>query len=264
MSYPFPGMNPWLENPAVWKGIHQRLITALADVLAPQLEPRYFVGVETHTYISTSPTVPIQTRYPDLSVLTTREATVAYTTTRDEAMPLVIDLPLPEPYEEPYLEVRLVPDGKVVTVIELLSHTNKRAGDERQSYIKKRAAFINSGVHFVEIDFLRAYEPMPFTEQRTADYRIFIRRRELGRRAHLYAFGLRKPIPTFPLPLLAGDQEPLVDLGSILHDLYARARYRLIIDYNKSPVPTLTEADAAWATTCLTVSQRQESQTHES
>ena len=103
-----------------------------------------------------------------------------------------------------------------------------------------------------------------FSHQRTADYRIFIRRRELGRRAHLYAFGLRKPIPTFPLPLLAGDQEPLVDLGSILHDLYARARYWLIIDYNKPPIPTLTEEDAAWATTCLTMSQRQESQTHES
>jgi len=49
MAYPFPGMNPWLENPMVWKGIHQRLITSLADIVAPQLEPRYFVGVETHT-----------------------------------------------------------------------------------------------------------------------------------------------------------------------------------------------------------------------
>ena len=49
MAYPFPGMNPWLENPTVWKGIHQRLITSLADILAPQLEPRYFVAVETHT-----------------------------------------------------------------------------------------------------------------------------------------------------------------------------------------------------------------------
>lgn len=125
MSYPFPGMNPWLENPLVWKGVHQRTITALADVLAPQLEPRYFVAVETHTYSSTMPSQPIQTRYPDVSLLKIQEPSVSYATRADGVQPLVIDLPLPEPYEEPYLEVRLVPNGEVVTVIELLSHTKQ-------------------------------------------------------------------------------------------------------------------------------------------
>ena len=255
MSYPFPGMNPWLENPLVWKGVHQRVITALADILAAQLEPRYFVAVETHTYISTMPSKPLQTRYPDLSILKVREAPVHYATTLNAPAPLVIDLPLPEPYEEPYLEVRLVPDGEVVTVIELLSHTNKQAGDERRSYIKKREALIDSDVHFVEIDLLRAYPPMPFTEHLTADYRIFIRRRELNRQAHLYAFTVRDPIPLFPLPLLPDDQEPLVDLGTLLHEVYDRARYRLVIDYSKPPSPQLEPADAAWAADCLAAAQ---------
>jgi len=259
MSYPFPGMNPWLEDPLVWKSVHQRMITALADVLAPQLEPRYFVAIETHTYISTMPSHPIQMRYPDVSILKTGEPAVRYTMTREATTPLVIDLPLPEPYEEPYLEVRLVPDGEVVTLIELLSHTNKKAGDERRSYIEKREALIDSDVHFVEIDLLRAYTPMPFTEHLTADYRIFIRRRELGRKAHLYTFSVREPIPTFPLPLLPNDQEPLVDLGTLLHDLYDRARYRLVIDYTKPPVPQLSKEDAAWAADCLAVPQTQES-----
>lgn len=251
MPYPFPGMNPWLENPTVWKGIHQRLITSLADVLAPQLEPRYFVGVETHTYISTSPTLPIQSRYPDVSILKIKESAAPYITTHAPPLPLVIDLPLPELYEEPYLEVRLVPGGEVITVIELLSHTNKRAGDERRSYLEKRAALIDSDVHFVELDLLRAYDPMPFTEHLTADYRIFIRRRELGRKAHLYVFSLRQPIPTFPLPLLPGDPEPRVDLGAILHDLYDRARYKLVIDYAQPPTPALIDADAVWAAAYL-------------
>lgn len=251
MSYPFPGVNPWLENPLVWKGVHQRMVTALADVLAPQLEPRYFVAVETHTYISTMPSQLIQTRYPDVSILKIKEPAVLYATTRAQTMPVIIDLPLPEPYEEPYVEVRLVPDGEVVTVIELLSHTNKQAGDERRSYIKKCEALIDSDVHFVEIDLLRAYTPMPFTEHLTADYRIFIRRRELNRKAHLYTFSVRQPIPIFPLPLLPNDQEPLVDLGSLLHEVYARARYRLVIDYTKPPVPQLSKEDAAWAADCL-------------
>ena len=251
MSYPFPGMNPWLENPTLWKSVHQRLITMLADVLAPQVEPRYFVAVETHTYISTRPNLPIQTRYPDVSILKTGEPAVAVAERRTATVPYVIDLPLPEPYEEPYLEVRLVPDGEVVTVIEILSHTNKKASDDRRSYLQKREALIDSEVHFVEIDLLRAYRAMPFTEHLNADYRIFIRRRELDRKAHLYAFTVQQPIPTFPLPLLPDDQEPLVDLGAILHDLYDRARYRLVIDYSKPPIPPLDEAGATWATESL-------------
>ena len=50
MPHQFPGMNPWLEDVRLWRDVHQSLITALRDVLAPQLEPRYFVAVETHTY----------------------------------------------------------------------------------------------------------------------------------------------------------------------------------------------------------------------
>lgn len=250
MPYPFPGMNPWLENPELWRGVHQRLITALADELAPQLEPRYFVDVETHTYISTTPNGPIRTRYPDLSVLTAGGAPVLAPPAA-ETLPVLIDLPLPEPYEEPYLEVRLLPDGEVVTVIELLSHTNKRAGDERRSYEKKREQFIDSDVHFVEIDLLRAYTPMPYTEHLAADYRIFIRRRERGRKAFVYPFSVRQPIPRFSLPLLPDDQEPVVDLGTLLHALYDRARYRLIINYKQPPTPQLSPTDTAWATECL-------------
>ena len=174
------------------------------------------------------------------------EAAIAYTPPA-ATLPLVIDLPLPEPYEEPYLEVRLAPDGEVVTMIELLSHTNKRAGDERHSYLEKRAALIDSAVHFVEIDLLRAHDPLPFAGRPGADYRIFIHRRELGRRAHLYPFLLRQPIPSFPLPLLPDDIEPQVDLGAILHSLYDRARYKLVIDYRQPPAPPLSAEDAAWA-----------------
>ena len=251
MSHPFPGMNPWLENPILWRGVHQRLITVLADNLAPQLEPRYFVDVETHTYISSAPNLPIRTRYPDVSIIQTGAVPVTSLAIGHAAQPMVIDLPLPEPYEEPYLEVRTVPDGEVVTVIELLSHTNKRAGSDRESYLEKRAAFIDSDVHFVEIDLLRAHAAMPFAEYRIAAYRIFIRRRELRRKAHLYAFSLRQSIPVFPLPLLPGDEEPLVDLGTLLHDVYDRARYKLVIDYSKSATPPLSEEDAAWAAECL-------------
>ena len=44
MRPPFPGMDPWLENPALWPDVHSRLITSIADELAPLLDSAVFRG----------------------------------------------------------------------------------------------------------------------------------------------------------------------------------------------------------------------------
>ena len=41
MSSPFPGMNPYLENPDLWSEVHHRLITAIAIAISPTLRPQY-------------------------------------------------------------------------------------------------------------------------------------------------------------------------------------------------------------------------------
>jgi hypothetical protein len=46
MAYSFPGMNPYLEQPALWPEVHKRLIVALADELNPLLNPTYRVAIE--------------------------------------------------------------------------------------------------------------------------------------------------------------------------------------------------------------------------
>jgi hypothetical protein len=106
-------------------------------------------------------------------------------------------------------------------------------------------------VHVTEPDqrtFVRSGEPMPLMDDgRASAYRILVSRGERRPNATLYLFGVRQPIPTFPLPLKPGDQEPLVDMGQILHDLYDQASYDLRLDYTGDPDPPLTSADAAWA-----------------
>ncbi len=69
--------------------------------------------------------------------------------------------------------------------------------------------------------------------------------------AQLYAFSLRDAIPTFPLPLKAGDAEPLVDLNEILNGVYERAGFDLRIDYTQTPQPPLSQDDLSWLTTLL-------------
>ena len=47
----------------------------------------------------------------------------------------------------------------------------------------------------------------------------------------------------------------IVDLNTLLHSLYDRARFDLQIDYSKPPVPPLNDADAEWAQSLLNPTQ---------
>jgi Protein of unknown function (DUF4058) len=50
MPLPFPGMDPYLEQPNFWSSFHFRLIGAMASAIAPQILPKYYIEVETRTY----------------------------------------------------------------------------------------------------------------------------------------------------------------------------------------------------------------------
>lgn len=54
MASPFPGMDPYLEQPAFWPPFHNRLMVGLANRIAPALRPHYYVEVETRSYMDTS------------------------------------------------------------------------------------------------------------------------------------------------------------------------------------------------------------------
>ena len=71
----------------------------------------------------------------------------------------------------------------------------------------------------------------------TSHYRILVSRSNRRPQADLYGFNVRESIPTFSLPLRVGNEEPLVDVGKLLHDLYDRAGYDLSVDYRRDPVP---------------------------
>ena len=64
MPSPFPGMDPYLEDTAIWPGVHDRLIIYLADALQPQLLPRYYIDVRERIYFEDVRDVI----YPDATV----------------------------------------------------------------------------------------------------------------------------------------------------------------------------------------------------
>jgi len=244
-------MDPYLEHPDLWPDVHHRLITAIADLLAPVLRPRYRVLVDIRTY-RVEPGEMVFIGRPDVTTVRTAREPVATYAAPAPGCPRTVEVPVPELVEQGYLEVRDVASGEVVTVLELLSPTNKRPGEGRRLYETKRLAILGTLTHLVEIDLLRAYEPMlVYGDGHHSHYRILVSRGNRRPRADLWAFSVRDPIPTFKLPLRRDDEEPLVDLGRLLHELYDRAGYDLSVDYRLDPVPPLEGEDAAWAAELL-------------
>ncbi|MEA5597039.1 DUF4058 family protein [Rivularia sp. UHCC 0363] len=255
MLSPFPGMNPYLENPELWSEVHHRLITAIADAIEPQLGIEYRVAIEKRTYLGDIED-SVLVEIPDVAVTTkTKASTQNKTTTATlpaQGESVTVKLPVPEEKKEAYLEIREVATGYVVTTIEVLSPTNKRTGKGRDAYEEKRRDVLSSPTHLVEIDLLRAGKPMQIlSEIPKTDYRILVARGNRRPLAEVFGFNLQQEIPQFLLPLKSGDNEPLVDLQSLLAQVYERARFYLAIDYNVEPVPQLQDDHKVWADTLL-------------
>lgn len=247
MPSPFVGMNPFLEAPELWAGVHHLLIGAIAQSLNPILRPRYFVAVEERVYDQDSMLVGI----PDDVVLRSSQTAVPRDRATNSAVltpttAIAVTLPMPEVWREGYLEVREVTSGVVVTAIEILSPINKRSGLGRRQYEAKRQKLLTTPAHLVEIDLLRQSPPMPVSGGVEADYRILVSRSEQRPKADLFAFNLPDAIPTFALPLLPGDEEPIVDLKALLETIYDQGSYDLRLNYGEIPAPALSPGDRAW------------------
>jgi hypothetical protein len=240
-------MDPYLEQPESWQGFHNSLIAALALDLAPRLRPRYYVATEARTYLC-APDRSTFIGRPDLDVIgpAIQEPPVTWTTA-PRAGAVRVELPIPDEVREAYLEIRQV-GGDVVTVLEILSPTNKHPGEGRRQYEQKRLAIFGSLTNLVEIDLLRAGAPMlMWGNGHGSHYRILVSRARQRPSGDLYLFSVRQPIPDFSLPLQPGDNEPVVELNRIIHDLYERAGYDLRINYRGAATPPLEGEDAVWA-----------------
>jgi Protein of unknown function (DUF4058) len=210
MSIPFIGMNPRLESPDLWTEVHHRLISAIAIHLGPTLRPKYRVAIEKRVYFSEGDQA-VEVGIPNAAVLT------AVQTRKSEV-------------KEGYLEIREIATGRVITVIEVLSPTNKRAGYGRNTYEAKRQKLLASQSHLIEIDLLRYGKPMELLNTPTkTDYRILVSRSEDRPQARLYGFDLGQPIPPIVVPLEPGDSEPILDLQALLNEIYDQAGFDLTI-----------------------------------
>ena len=247
MPSPFPGMNPYFEQTSHWLDFHTEFLSALRRLLAPQVGPKYIVQLEEHVYIHDLPPEPRQRLgTADLSLVRTATGGQDHASVGLLEAPAEVWLPEQDVERVPFLEVRDRQGRELVTVIELLSPSNKRSGDDREQYLAKRRELLRSPAHLVEIDLLRGWNPMPQEGRPDCDYSVMVSRAEKRRAADFWPIRLRDRLPIIPVPLRTPDAAAAVDLQEVLHRAYDGPGYEHFI-YHGEPEPNLSATDAAWA-----------------
>lgn len=249
MPSPFPGMNPYLESHFVWHDFHQTFVTVLRTTLAPLVAPNYFVQVQERVYLHDSKDEDGEfVAIADVEVTRRggRKPKPRSTTTGTVLAPAKVRFPQLRRRKSGYLEVLDLRSQEVVTVIELLSPSNKYAGDDRESFLAKRRQLLAGRANYVELDFLRGGPRLPLGNLPSCDYYAVVSRPADRPDADIWPITLRNPLPLIPVPLRSNEPDARVDLQAVLHRVYDDAGYRLRI-YEWEPEPRLAPADAEWA-----------------
>ena len=252
MNGPFPGMDPWLEESGVWVGLHPRLMIYIADSLQPLLGNKYVATVEERVYLTTVEKVivpDVMIRRNDSADRVTAGAAVIEA---DDAV--VIEVGEVETHER-YIEIRDLRSGeRIVTVIEIVSPSNKRAGTGREEYLEKQREVLGSGANLVEIDLLRGGKHLvavPEVEARhTKDYDYLVcisKAGERRKRFRIYPRTIRERLPKVLVPLSADDPLVPLDIQAVLNRAYESGIYATRIDYSKPCHPRLRPDDEVWA-----------------
>jgi hypothetical protein len=261
MSMIFPGMDPYLEVPELWPGVHNILIVNILNYLRPLLRPRYIAAIEERVFVEG----PQQREFiPDVLLKQgrpPREQGGTAVLEADEA--LEVQIPALEMHES-YLEILDRHNGqRVVAVLEVLSPANKYAGPGRDSYLAKQREVLASQAHLIEIDLLRrgphtlAVPEWIARQHASYDYLICVNRADgLRDRFRLYPRPLRQRLPRISVPLTDGDPDVVLDVQAVLAQTYEAGSYRERLRYDRPCVPSLSAEDQAWADELIRAAQQ--------
>jgi hypothetical protein len=216
MPSPFPGMDPYLEDEAFWPAFHHQMVMCLYQTLLPGLVERYRARV-------------CQRRYVTEQVLFTSV--------------------LREDRQEDYVEIRQRNDGRLVTLLEVVSPANKTTKAGRDAYLEKRREGRSASASLVEIDLVLQGQPtLEYSRDGLPewDYAVTVTRSTQPDRYEIYTATLQKRLPRFRLPLAADDRDTVLDLHTAFTRCYDQGGFAAKIDYGRDPATPLEDGDRKW------------------
>src|SRR5438270_2946334 len=222
MPSPFPGMDPFLEQEKVWPGFQHQFVGSLFQILLPNLVDRYRARVGQRVYHT--------------------------------EMPLFTSV-IREEHCEEFIEVRNRSDGRLVTVVDMVSPANKTNSQGRHAYLEKRREARMQNASLVEIDLVLQGQPMlDYSRDGLPpwDYAVTVTRSTQPERYEIYTTTLQKRLPSFKLPLASDDRETVLHLHTAFTRCYEQGGFAAKIDYKRDPAAPLSEANRHWLNGVLT------------
>jgi len=265
-------MDPFLEG-SLWGSVHHQLIAEIARQLVPLLRPRY-IALSQERFVTLIPeaeegvsivAVPGRgTVYPDVGVTQTRiasgsgstgggaaAAAAAAAAIAAVATPIEMETLMPERVPQVSLEIRDQASRELVTAIEVLSPTNKRSNG-RDEYLDKRAKYLLSRAHLVEVDLLRSGQRLPMVGQLpSAPYFVFVSRAWKRPVIEVWPISLGEQLPTIEIPLAGRDEHVSLNLQRAFSTVYDQCGLELVADYTRPPEVQLDEQQSEWTRSVL-------------
>ena len=170
MPSPFPGMDPYLEDDALWPLFQHQLVSCLYQILLPGLVDRYRARVAQRCYAT--------------------------------EQPLFTSI-LREQHAEEFIEVRQRTDNRLVTLIDVASPVNKTRPQGRAAYLESRKAARSQGASVVEVDLVLQGQPLlDYSREGLPewDYAVTVTRSTQPERYEIYTATLPKRLPRFKHP----------------------------------------------------------------
>ena len=254
MPSPFPGMNPFLEGQK-WRDFHASAIYVMRRRLTALVKPRYSVDIEESVYLQED--LEDDLRFPDVSLR--RQDSTAQLDSSSAGLavatePVLYAVPRLRRYRQRHLAIHDSQTRRLVTVIEILSPTNKAGG--YHDYLAKRDEVFAQAVHLVELDLLRGGRRLPTLEPlHPDDYYAFVSRHAQRPKVAVFGWTLRDSLPRIPVPLQGADPDAVIGLQDILDTVYDESGYDTSLDYTQAVTPWLPPADANWVQEILDASR---------
>ena len=248
MRSPFPGMDPYLEDPGFWPDFHARFVTYCCDHISDNLPARYEARIGERINLVEREPDRIKRIGPDIAIARKTEGPKERSAAGMVATlePVTIPLTIEEESRETYVEILHRPERSLVCAIELLSPSNKEAPG-RRLYLAKRNALLLQPVHLLELDLLMAGRRLPTDRPLpSGDYHALVARGERRPDCDVFSWDLERPLPTIPVPLRAPDPDIRVDLAAVFGEAYRRGRYAVSVQYEADPPVAVHATRRRW------------------
>jgi hypothetical protein len=254
----YPGINAHLHSlwqaEGGWNNFHNPHIAQLAIALRAQLLPMgYSASIEESLQIRRADEI----RQPKSDVTIYDLVPARYSQPSFPSLGTVANLTLPLPEvlyenpltEKPYKAIAIYKQSEArqpIVWIELLSPSNKGSDDDALSYLRKRSTLLESGLVYIEIDYLHETPPTLLRlpnyqhgDRHAHAYRISVLepRPYLAKgHAYLCEFDVDVRIPEVTIPL-SSDDSLYFDFSKPYQKQFEEMLYGVeLIDYAKLPV----------------------------